>query len=123
MQDLVPILEQAAHDLLLWIGFGTVVGLTAKAVMPGKDPGGPIATFLMGIAGSVIGCGLLMYFTGEADVTPISPLGFGLGTGGAFVLLFFYRLMSGTLIEARDGAWYFFGRRPWGRRRRRLVND
>ena len=122
MQDLVPILEQAAHDLLLWIGFGTVVGLTAKAVMPGKDPGGPIATFLMGIAGSVIGCGVLMFWTGEADVSPISLPGFGLGTAGAFVLLFFARLASGTLVETRDGVWYFFGRRP-RRRRRVLVND
>jgi len=29
---------------LVWIGFGTLVGLLAKAILPGKDPGGAFAT-------------------------------------------------------------------------------
>ncbi len=37
--------------LLLWLGFGTIVGLVAKALMPGKDSGGPVATVLIGIVG------------------------------------------------------------------------
>ena len=35
--------------ILIWIGFGTFVGLGAKALMPGRDPGGSVATLLMGI--------------------------------------------------------------------------
>jgi uncharacterized membrane protein YeaQ/YmgE (transglycosylase-associated protein family) len=39
----------------LWVFIvGLVVGLLAKAIMPGKDPGGFIITGLLGIAGSVI---------------------------------------------------------------------
>src|SRR2546427_12829151 len=38
-----------------WIIFGLIAGLIAKAIMPGKDPGGVIITILLGIAGSLIG--------------------------------------------------------------------
>ena len=38
-----------------WIVFGLIAGVIAKALMPGKDPGGCIITILLGIAGSVIG--------------------------------------------------------------------
>jgi len=51
-----------AQDVLMWVGFGTLVGLVAKAIMPGRDPGGAVATLLMGIAGTVLGCALLSYF-------------------------------------------------------------
>ena len=45
---------QMANLVLVWIGFGTLVGLLAKAIMPGKDPGGAVATLAMGVAGTVI---------------------------------------------------------------------
>ena len=38
-----------------WIVFGLVVGVIAKLIMPGKDPGGFIITMLIGIGGSLIG--------------------------------------------------------------------
>ena len=63
------------NDLLVWIGFGTLVGLCAKAVMPGRDPGGTLATMLMGIGGAVIGCGTFSLFMDGQRITPISPLG------------------------------------------------
>lgn len=98
------ILDQAAHDLLTWVGFGTLVGLAAKGLMPGRDPGGAIGTMLMGIAGSLIGCGVLLLFNTNYRVTPISPLGFCAGTAGAFLLLLFYRLLSNSyIVEAVDG--------------------
>ncbi len=92
------LMEQAAlwaNTVLVWIGFGTLVGLLAKAIMPGRDPGGAIATLAMGIGGTVIGCALLSYLQGGAHVTPISPLGLVAATAGAFVLLVFYRLFGG----------------------------
>ena len=91
--------QQWANDLLVWVGFGTLVGLMAKAIMPGRDPGGAVATLCMGIGGTVIGCALLMYFTDGHRVTPISPMGFVVGTAGAFVLLFFYRLLGGRFFR------------------------
>ena len=65
-----PFFGDSAHAwfelILMWVGFGTFVGLLAKALMPGRDPGGPIATLLMGITGVIIGCGVytLVYRAG-----------------------------------------------------------
>ena len=111
--------QQWANDILVWIGFGTVVGLLAKAIMPGRDPGGAIATMFMGIGGTVIGCGVVSYFVSGVRITPISPLGLAVATGGAFIILVFYKLLGG----------YFFVegevprrrvRAPYSRRRRRV---
>ena len=55
------VIERSLNEFLVWVGFGTIVGLTAKAIMPGKDPGGAVATLMMGIVGTVIGCGTLAF--------------------------------------------------------------
>ena len=89
------LVQQWANDILVWVGFGTIVGLLAKAIMPGRDPGGAIATLAMGVGGTVIGCGLVSYFSDGQRITPISPLGLAVATGGAFIILFFYKLLAG----------------------------
>jgi uncharacterized membrane protein YeaQ/YmgE (transglycosylase-associated protein family) len=113
--------QQVANDLLVWVGFGTLVGLLAKAIMPGRDPGGAVATLLMGIGGVVIGCGTLSFFYHEHRVTPISPIGFLVGTGGAFILLLFYRLLGGYFF--REGHVPPPGARQTYRRRVRRRDD
>src|SRR5262249_26494630 len=55
--ELTAAAQQWANDVLVWIGFGTLVGLVAKAIMPGRDPGGAVATLVMGIGGVIFGCG------------------------------------------------------------------
>ena len=94
--------QQWANMFLVWVGFGTIVGLMAKAIMPGRDPGGAVATLAMGSGGTIIGCSALMYFTGGERVSPISPLGFVVATAGAFTLLFFYRLLGGRFFAEGD---------------------
>jgi uncharacterized membrane protein YeaQ/YmgE (transglycosylase-associated protein family) len=95
-------IEHWANDILVWVGFGTIVGLLAKGIMPGRDPGGAVATLAMGVGGTVIGCGVFAYFSGSMErITPISPLGFAVATGGAFTLLFFYKLLGGVLFHRR----------------------
>ena len=61
--ELLQQLTEWAKVGLEWVGFGTLTGLLAKAIMPGKDPGGAIATMAMGIGGTVIGCGVLSFFS------------------------------------------------------------
>ncbi len=122
--NLMLVMEQAAHDLLTWVGFGTLVGLAAKALMPGRDPGGAVGTMLMGIAGSLIGCGILLLFDTSYRVSPISPLGFCTGTAGSFLLLLFYRLLSNSyVVEAVDGTVGADGTKTvaYYRRRRRAA--
>jgi uncharacterized membrane protein YeaQ/YmgE (transglycosylase-associated protein family) len=76
--------------VLGWVLFGLVVGIVAKLLMPGRDPGGFIITTLIGIAGAVtggfLGRTLGLYGPGE-------PAGFLMATLGAVVLLFIYRLL------------------------------
>ena len=110
--------QQLANDILVWVGFGTIVGLLAKAIMPGKDPGGAVATLAMGVGGTVFGCGGLMFvymlFKVDAPrVTPISPLGFVVATAGAFIILFFYKLLGGY--------WFVEGEGPVKRRPTRVA--
>jgi len=95
MDQVTQVFTDWAHFALLWIGFGTVVGLLAKAIFPGKrEPGGALATLIIGIFGSVIGAGVLAYFSGM-KVMPISLVGFPVALAGTMVILFSYRLMSG----------------------------
>ena len=44
--------------IISWIVLGLIVGAIAKAIMPGKDPGGILVTMLLGVVGAFVG-GLL----------------------------------------------------------------
>jgi uncharacterized membrane protein YeaQ/YmgE (transglycosylase-associated protein family) len=73
-----------------WILFGLVVGIVAKLVMPGDDPGGFLATVAIGITGAVIGgfLGRLVGMYQEGD-----PIGFAMAIVGSIILLWLYRVM------------------------------
>lgn len=76
--------------ILSWILFGLVVGVIAKLLMPGRDPGGFIITILLGIAGALIGGfvgrALGLYETNQGAGWIMSIL-------GAIILLALYRMM------------------------------
>lgn len=74
--------------ILGWIVFGLIVGVLAKLVMPGRDPGGIVVTILLGIAGAVLG-GFLGRALGWYE--PGEAAGFIMATLGAVLLLFLYR--------------------------------
>jgi len=118
--DVLQTIQQLMNDVLVWIGFGTVVGLLAKAIMPGRDPGGAIATLAMGVGGTVVGCGILSFFYEGQRVTPISPMGFAVATAGAFIILAFYRLLAGFWFVEGDHPRVRL--RPHPRRRRRYAS-
>lgn len=102
--DIAQAAHQIANDALVWVGFGTIAGLAAKGIMPGRDPGGTVATLSIGAGGAIIGCGILAYYVPEYRVSPLTPVGFVVATAGAFLLLFFYRLLAGRIIrEHGDG--------------------
>ncbi len=89
-----------------WIIFGLIAGLIAKAIMPGKDPGGFIITTLLGIAGALIGgfMGQVLFGYGTArDTGDISEPGFlmslVLAVVGAIVLLGLYRLLAKRRLD------------------------
>ena len=121
--EFVEILRSSVNELLRWVGFGTLTGLAAKAIMPGRDPGGAVATMLTGIGGSVVGCGVAMFFWKDAAIDPISLKGFFAAVFGAFTLLFFYRLLSGAFFKETDDSEDRWMHRLRNRIRRRRVAD
>lgn len=76
--------------ILSWILFGLVVGVIAKLLMPGRDPGGFIVTILLGIAGALMGgfVGRAMGFYGANQ-----GAGWLMSILGAIILLALYRMM------------------------------
>jgi uncharacterized membrane protein YeaQ/YmgE (transglycosylase-associated protein family) len=122
--EFVEVLRTSVNELLRWVGFGTLTGLAAKAVMPGRDPGGAVATMLTGIGGSVIGCGTVLFFWRDATVDPISVKGFFAAVFGAFTLLFFYRLLAGSFLkETDDGEDRWMHKLRRRSKRRQVVED
>ena len=74
--------------ILGWIVFGLIVGVIAKLLTPGRDPGGFIVTVLLGIAGAVVGgfVGRVLGLYGPNDVA-----GYLMSIVGAILLLVLYR--------------------------------
>ncbi len=79
--------------ILSWIVMGLIVGLLAKFIIPGKDPGGFIITVLIGIAGSFVG-GFIGSFLGLGKVTGFNIGSLLLAIGGAVLLLILYRFVK-----------------------------
>ena len=77
--------------IITTIIIGLIVGVIAKFLMPGKDPGGFIVTTIIGIAGAFLGTfvgrALGMYEAGESA-------GWIMSIVGAILLLFIYRLFT-----------------------------
>ena len=78
--------------ILSWIAMGLIVGVLAKFIMPGKDPGGFIVTILIGIAGAFVG-GYIGSFLGLGEVTGFNLGSLLLAIGGAVILLILYRVI------------------------------
>jgi uncharacterized membrane protein YeaQ/YmgE (transglycosylase-associated protein family) len=76
--------------VLGWIIFGLIVGIVAKLLMPGRDPGGFVITALIGIVGA-----LLAGWLGRAVgwYGPNDSAGFLMSVVGAVILLAIYHLV------------------------------
>ena len=77
--------------LLMWVLFGLVIGVVAKLLTPGRDPGGFVVTTLLGVAGALVGG-----FLGRAiGLYPSyqSTGGFFMSILGAVILLGVYNLV------------------------------
>jgi uncharacterized membrane protein YeaQ/YmgE (transglycosylase-associated protein family) len=77
--------------ILAWILFGLVVGVIAKLLMPGRDPGGFIVTVALGIAGALVGgfLGRALGFYGQNQAA-----GWLMSIVGAVILLALYRTVA-----------------------------
>ncbi len=90
--------------ILSWIVFGLIAGLIAKAIMPGRDPGGAIVTILLGIVGAVIGGWIARALSiggrGENASDPGFLVSLVFAVVGALLVLVVYRLATGRSLRA-----------------------
>ncbi len=76
---------------MLWTLFiGLLVGLVAKLIMPGRDPGGWIITMLLGVAGAFVANFIGKNLGWYRDV---EFAGFLASVFGAVLILIIYRLV------------------------------
>ena len=79
--------------VLSWIILGLFIGIIAKLLTPGKDPGGVIMTIILGITGAFIG-GFIGSALGLGEVTGFNIRSLGIAVVGAFLILLIYRRLK-----------------------------
>ena len=77
--------------LIAQLVFGLLVGIVAKLLMPGRDPGGIIVTALIGMAGAFIGTLIGRSLWGG----PNYEAGWTTAILGSIILLALYRMLAG----------------------------
>ena len=81
----------SSHGIIMTFIIGLVVGIIAKFLMPGKDPGGFIITAIIGVIGSFLatwlGQAMGWYQAGQSA-------GWIGSVVGAIILLIIYRLFT-----------------------------
>ena len=73
-----------------YIIVGFIIGLIARAIMPGAQHLGVIMTTLLGIAGSIVGGFIGRLFSKPEPGSAFHPAGFILSIIGAIILLFIW---------------------------------
>ncbi len=80
-------------DLLGWIVVGLLAGVMGELIIPGYNPGGIIATLLVGTAGALL-ARFIVGLLGGAQATQLSIWTILWGSLGTLTLLVVYRLIT-----------------------------
>jgi uncharacterized membrane protein YeaQ/YmgE (transglycosylase-associated protein family) len=83
--------------IIAWIVFGFIVGLIARAVVPGRQSMGLVMTTLLGVAGSLIGGLVASALWGHGQTGQFQSSGLIGSIIGAIVLL----LIGGAVMGPR----------------------
>lgn len=70
---------------------GLIAGFLARAIVPGKDPMGFVATLVLGVVGSFVGGFIFALFQSDRDILDFSTTGLIGSIIGAIVALLIYR--------------------------------
>ena len=85
--------------IIAWIVFGFIIGLLARAIVPGRQSMGFVMTTVLGVAGSLIG-GLIASAISGGDATGFHGAGFIGSLIGAIALL----VLAGGVFGSRRRA-------------------
>jgi uncharacterized membrane protein YeaQ/YmgE (transglycosylase-associated protein family) len=80
--------------ILAWIVVGLIAGFIAKALVPGREPGGFIATTIIGIVGALVGGFLWNTFLGRSGATGLNIGSIVVAVVGAVVVLLAYHALT-----------------------------
>lgn len=77
-----------------WIILGLIAGAIAKAIMPGDQGGGMIATLILGVIGAVVGgwIGTALFDVGLEDFWSLQT--WVVAIIGAIIVLFIYGMLT-----------------------------
>ncbi len=85
--------------LLAWILIGLIAGLIARALYPGPQPMGLVATTLLGMIGSLVG-GIIGSLFSERSVFDLHPSGIVLSVVGAILCLLLLGVARARRVRA-----------------------
>lgn len=77
--------------VLLWLGFGILVGLVAQAILPEGEPKNAFGVLVIGITGSCLGPLLISLAWNPEEFNPIGPLGFAVSVLISLAIFLVYR--------------------------------
>ncbi|GFE69256.1 GlsB/YeaQ/YmgE family stress response membrane protein [Chroococcus sp. FPU101] len=84
-------------NIIAWVVLGLLAGAIAKAIYPGYQGGGILATIILGIIGAFVGGSLYSFFsTGSLQLvaSSLSIPGLFVAVLGALVAIFIWSLIS-----------------------------
>jgi len=80
--------------ILAWIIVGLIAGWLAKIISPGVEPGGLLATLLIGVIGAFVGGWLFTAFGASGGMTGVNLYSILVATLGAVVFLFIWKALA-----------------------------
>ena len=83
-------------SFLVYVVFGLIAAGIAKAIVPGKDPGGFIITAIIGIVGAYLGHNMRSWIGIDSDheLNFLSISDWIFTIGGAIILLFIWKILA-----------------------------
>jgi len=97
--NIAPAAQHWVNLVLIWLGFGTVVAILVRCLLPGREPSGMISTILIGVVGTCVGPLIVSTIWSIEDFNPISPIGFFASFLCSFLFLLFYQ--AGMAVSKR----------------------
>ncbi|HLT64979.1 MAG TPA: GlsB/YeaQ/YmgE family stress response membrane protein [Flavobacterium sp.] len=101
--ELIVLAIDGVWSFLVYLVFGLIVAAIARAIIPGKDPGGFWASAIFGILGAYLGAYMrdILGISHDNEVSFFSPLDWMFSIIGAIVLILLWKKVLGPIFVKR----------------------
>ena len=101
--ELIVLAIDGVWSFLVYLVFGLIVAAIARAIIPGKDPGGFWASAIFGILGAYLGVYMrdILGISHDNEVSFFSPLDWIFSIIGAIVLILLWKKVLGPIFVKR----------------------